>query len=277
VYKRQVFNGVLYDGATVTKYGTGNWTLTGANLMTSAVTINGGKLTVANTTGSATGTGTVIVGNTGTLAGSGSVSGSVVVYSGGTLSPGNNAIGTLTIGGSVVFQSNSKTSIEVSGTTNDKFAVTSSIVLKGTLEMINKGVEYQTGNSYTIFTAASASGNFDAILPEKPAEGLQWNTSRITEGIISIDVANGIEDIHGTSLRVWPVPVKDNCYVSIGAFTGDVKVELINQVGVIISSEIINSASQNHFINMSRLSSGFYFIKITTDNNQSYLRKVIKQ
>lgn len=272
-----VFNGIFYDGATVTKLGTGNWTLTGANLMTSAVTINGGKLTVANTTGSATGTGTVSVNNTGTLAGSGSVAGSVVVYSGGTLSPGNNAIGTLTIGGSVVFQSNSKTSIEVSGTTNDKFAVASSIVLKGTLEMINKGAEYQAGNSYTIFTANSASGAFDAILPEKPAEGLKWNTSRITEGVITVDVADGIEDVYGTSLRVWPVPVKDNCYVSIGAFSGDVKVELINQVGVIISSEITNSITENHFINMSRLSSGFYFIKITTENNQSYLRKVIKQ
>ncbi len=272
-----VFNGIFNAGATVTKFGTGVWTLTGASAMTSSFTISGGKVIASNSTGSATGAGTVYVNNTTTLAGTGTVGGSVVVYSGGTLSPGNNSIGTLTLGGSLVMQTNSKTSIEVSGTLNDKVAVTGSIVLKGTLEMINKGAEYQAGNSYTIFTAASASVSLDTITPEKPAEGLKWNTSRITEGILLVDVADGIEDIYGTSIRAYPCPVQDNCYLSIGNFTGDVKVDLINQVGMVILSEIINTTQEKHIINMSSLKSGFYFVKISDSNNKSFIRKIIKQ
>ncbi|HRZ96749.1 MAG TPA: T9SS type A sorting domain-containing protein [Paludibacter sp.] len=272
-----IFNGVLNAGATVTKYGTGNWTLTAANLITSAFNINGGKVTVTNTTGSATGTSSVYVNNTATLAGTGTVSGSVVVNSGATIAPGNNGIGTLKIGGNLVLQTNSKTSIEVTGTLNDKLIITGSVILKGILEMTDKGAAYQAGSTFTIFTAASASGVFDAISPEKPAEGLKWNTSRITEGVITVDVADGIEDIHGASLRVWPVPVKDNCYVSIGAFAGDVKVELMNQIGVIISSEIVNSSQVNHMINTNSLPSGFYFVKVSDNNNKSFLRKIIKQ
>ncbi|MET0263880.1 MAG: hypothetical protein ABW223_13335, partial [Rariglobus sp.] len=59
-------------------------------------TINGGTLMVTNTTGSATGTGNVIVNAGGTLAGTGIISGAVDVS--GTLAPGINAVGTLTTG-----------------------------------------------------------------------------------------------------------------------------------------------------------------------------------
>ncbi|WP_438479950.1 beta strand repeat-containing protein [Oleiharenicola lentus] len=59
-------------------------------------TINGGTLMVTNTTGSATGTGNVLVNAGGTLAGTGIISGAVDVS--GTLAPGVNAIGTLTTG-----------------------------------------------------------------------------------------------------------------------------------------------------------------------------------
>ncbi|MDO9153735.1 MAG: T9SS type A sorting domain-containing protein [Paludibacter sp.] len=272
-----VFSGIFNSGATVTKLGTGNWTLTAANLMTAAFTINSGKLTVTNTSGSATGTGIVYVNNSSTLAGTGIISGGVVVNSGGVLAPGNNNIGTLTLGNNVVLQPDSKTNIEVSGNLNDKLIVSGTIVLKGTLEMINRGAAYQAGNSYTIFTAGSATGNFDAILPEKPAEGMKWNLSRISEGIITVDVADGIEDIYGASVRAWPVPVKDYCFISISSLPGEVKIELINQLGVIISAETTNSTVENHIINMSKLQSGFYFVKVADSNNKSFLRKIIKQ
>jgi autotransporter-associated beta strand protein len=271
-----IFNGIFNDGASVTKSGTGTWTLTGASLMTSLFTISGGKVIASNTTGSATGTGTVYVNNTASLVGTGTVGGSVVVNSGGNIMPGNIAFGTLSLGSNLVLQTGSKTTIKLSGILNDKLAVTGTIVLKGTLEMSNQGVVFKAGNSYTIFTAASASGQFDAISPAIPAVGLKWNTSRITEGVISVDLADGIEDISGSSVRVYPSLVKENCRVSIGGLTGDVKIELINQVGQIFSSEMTNSAVENFKIDMSLLHAGLYFVKVTTENNQSFLRKVIK-
>jgi fibronectin-binding autotransporter adhesin len=271
-----IFAGVFNSGATVTKYGTGTWTLTGASVMTSTFTINSGKVIATAATGSATGTGTVYVNNTGILAGNGIVSGSVIINSGGVLMPGNTTIGTLTLGSNLVLQSGSKTTIKVSGTTSDKLVISATAVLKGTLEMINQGPAYQSGNSYTIFTATAASGQFDAISPAIPAEGLKWNTSRITEGIITVDLANGIEDILGSTIHVYPSFVKDNCFVSVGGLNGDLKVELINQVGEVINSNMTNASVENYKIDMSELRTGFYFVKVTNSTNQSFLRKVIK-
>src|ERR1035437_135235 len=60
---------LLADGAnTFTKVGTGNWTLTGANTYTGGTIVDGGTLTVNNSTGSGTGTGRVTVNNSVTLA-----------------------------------------------------------------------------------------------------------------------------------------------------------------------------------------------------------------
>ena len=271
-----VFAGVFKDGATVTKSGTGAWTLSGANLMTSSFTINGGKVIATNTTGSATGTGTVYVNNGGTLAGTGIISGSVVIGSGAFLAPGISTIGTLTLGTNLVLQTGSKTTVKVLGILNDKIAVTGTAVLKGTLELINSGSAYKSGNSYTIFSAATASGAFDAISPVTPGAGLKWNTSRITEGIISVDLADGIEDISGSNIRVYPSPIHDFCFVSIGGLNGEVKVELISEVGVVVSSRITSSVVQNYKLEMNGMQPGLYFVKVTNSNNQSFLRKVIK-
>jgi len=270
-----IFNGTFNGGATVTKLGTGSWTLTGASVTTSPFTISGGKVIVTNTTGSATGTGNVTVANTAVLAGTGIIAGSVTMTSGSNLTPGNTTIGTLTIGTNLILQTGSKTTFKVSGSANDKLKVGGTLILKGTLEMINQGTAYQSGNSFTLFTAATATGMFDAILPAIPAVGLKWNTSRITEGIVSIDLADGIEDIAGTGIRVYPTLVTDFCIVEFGSLTGDVKVELMDQVGKILLSEI-KPASVNYKFSISNLHSGFYFVRITTANNQSFLRKVIK-
>ncbi len=70
-------------------------TLTGANLYAGRTSIgdglnaNSGKLVVANTTGSATGSGAVVIERGGTLAGSGFVAGPVTLLDGGTIAPGD--------------------------------------------------------------------------------------------------------------------------------------------------------------------------------------------
>ena len=272
-----VFNGIFNSGATITKLGTGNWTISGANLCSSVFTVSAGKLIVSNTAGSATGTGTVIINNSATLAGTGIISGGAVINSGAILSPGNAAIGTLSFGSNLVLQTGSKTVIKVSGTSTDKLAITGTIALKGTLEMQNSGAAYQVGNSYAIFTAASATGMFDAISPASPGVGLKWNTTRITEGIISVDsTITKIEDISEYALKIYPNIVTDYCFISIAKTINDLKVEVINEVGSIVFTNIINSNLTSYKLNMTGYKSGLYLIKLTNNNSYS-LSKVIKK
>ena len=269
------YNGSI-SAYSVTKKGTGSWTLSNSNTYTGGTTINGGTLIVNNTTGSGTGTGTVNVNSGGTLAGTGILAGSVVINSGASVAPGiTSTIGTLTLCANMTLQTGSKTTIKVADTTNDKIVANGTIILKGTLELINNGAAYKSGNSYTIFSSSLASGAFNDISPSIPAVGLKWNVTRITEGIISIDVADGLEDVEGTDIRVYPTLAKDYCIVEFGNLKGDVKVELIDQVGNVHLSDK-TTTFENYKFNISNLHSGFYFVRIITNKNQCFLRKVIK-
>ena len=71
----------------------GTATLTAANSYTGDTNVNAGKLLVNNITGSGTGSGNVIVYNTGILGGSGSMSGAVTVNSGGHIATGTGGVG----------------------------------------------------------------------------------------------------------------------------------------------------------------------------------------
>ncbi|MGH8047875.1 MAG: beta strand repeat-containing protein, partial [Chthoniobacterales bacterium] len=86
----KTFNGLIEDGSgggmlSLVKYGTGVQELGSANTYTGGTTINGGTLRVSNTSGSATGSGNVIVESGGTLDGNGIISGDVTVR--GTIDP----------------------------------------------------------------------------------------------------------------------------------------------------------------------------------------------
>lgn len=271
-----VFNGVIQSGATISKVGTGSWTLSGANLNTTAFNISGGKLIVTNTTGSATGSGNVTVANTATLAGIGKIAGTVILNSGATLSPGLTTVGTLTLGSGLQMQNGSKTIIKVSSTNNDKVAVTGSVVLKGTLEMQPIGTTFTAGKSYTIFTAASATGNFDAIVPAIPGEGLEWNLSKIAEGMISVDVADGINHLKMSDLKVYPTMVKDFCTVDLSSFSGNLQFDLKDFSGRRVVSDVVDSAAKTYKINMQTHAAGMYFVSITSSDGSISIARIVK-
>jgi autotransporter-associated beta strand protein len=86
-------NGLISDigaGSALTITGNGAITLGDAtgNTYRGTTTINGGVLAIANTSGSATGTGNVVINNGGTLRGNGAISGQVLLNLGGVLNPG---------------------------------------------------------------------------------------------------------------------------------------------------------------------------------------------
>ena len=106
------FAGVISgSGGSVVKAGTGTETLSGNNTYTGNTTVNAGTLLVTNTTGSATGTGTVTVNSGGTLSGSGTagqgiISGNVTVASGGNFASAGSTNG-LTLSGGLNLQAGS--------------------------------------------------------------------------------------------------------------------------------------------------------------------------
>jgi fibronectin-binding autotransporter adhesin len=112
------FSGLIQDGGisggtggSFAKVGSGTLTVMGANTYTGATSVNGGTLKVINTTGSATGTGSVQV-NAGDLGGSGIIAGPITVGANNAdrphLSPatGSQVPGVVTIQSALTFNSN---------------------------------------------------------------------------------------------------------------------------------------------------------------------------
>ncbi len=126
-------------GGKLEKTGSGTLTLTGANTYTGTTTVDAGTLRVNNTTGSATGSGAVLVKSGATLAGGGSVAGEVTIADGATLAPGNSP-GSLTTGG-LLLSGGSILSYElgaagvVGGPLNELVTVNGNLVLDGTLNV----------------------------------------------------------------------------------------------------------------------------------------------
>jgi autotransporter-associated beta strand protein len=136
---KTLFSGLIRYGGlnrggsgSLTKIGTGNLTLTGANIYTGGTTINGGTLLVNNTAGSGLGTGPVRV-TTGILGGTGIISGKVAIGVdnglGAVLGPGGDphTPGTLTIESSLTLRADATYRV----TLNSSIASADTVVAKG--------------------------------------------------------------------------------------------------------------------------------------------------
>ena len=98
------FSGVIANGNSLVKTGSGTLTLTGANTYLGGTIVSGGTLVATNQSGSATGNEPVQV-NGGTLGGSGTIAGAVTVNARGFLAPahGSKQQATLTVQSPLVF------------------------------------------------------------------------------------------------------------------------------------------------------------------------------
>lgn len=196
--------------STLTKNGTGAWTLAGTSAHTGATTVNAGLLNVAgtftgngattvnatgtlNVTGSLTGTGITTVNNNGTLAGTGTLAGAVTVANGGTLSAGDAQIagstGTLTVNGNLVLNSTSILRFDL-GSSSDLVVANAALTLDGVLS-IGKGPGLTSSSaSYQLFDYAGTLTD----------NGLTVSSMVGYDAVVSVDTANTLVNLNVTAL-----------------------------------------------------------------------------
>jgi autotransporter-associated beta strand protein len=146
------FSGVMSGpaGGSLTKTGTGTFTLSGANTYTGATTVSGGTLLVNGSTSSSS---AVTVNSGTTLGGTGTIGGAITVNPGANLSPGNSP-GTLHTTGAVTLSSGSNFQIEINGPTTgtqyDQLTVAGTITITGSNLVITVGGTLVVNQTFTI-------------------------------------------------------------------------------------------------------------------------------
>ncbi len=143
--------------------------------------------------------------------------------------------------------------------------------------MKNLGASYTAGRSFNIFTAGGAvTGSFEKIEPAVPGERLQWDLSRIAEGIISVANLTSAGQIEGMTVHIHPTMVENICTVSLGNLTDAVQIYLISPLGVILQTKYIGPGDRLVQFDMGRLAKGLYLISIGYEGKQS-MHKVLKK
>jgi hypothetical protein len=140
---------------------TAAWTSGLAPFNSGTISLNGGLLEMAD--GAAVNASRFLI-NTGKIVGNGTISGSVSNLSGGIMSPGFS-LGTIAVGGSVAFASNSTFVVELGllPGQNDLLTVSSNLTLDANSILSLSGGA--VGNVYTVATAFAVSGVFGSVTP----------------------------------------------------------------------------------------------------------------
>jgi autotransporter-associated beta strand protein len=289
--KSVVFNGIMAAGVTVAKNGTGSWTLTGANLLTSTLNINAGTLIASNTTGSATGTGVVYVKNGATLDGTGIIGGivsaetgstltgaltcnsAVTMKSGSTLLPGKSTystVKTLTFSKNLTSLTGSNTVMKVLGGVSgacDKLVIGGTYAPGGTLTVNRIGITPMgDGTTFQLLTVAAwGTTRFDSISLPDLGETYAWDTTQLySAGKLIVRAVTGLD--HTTLnplLQLNSTLVNDVCLFQTGEFDGVAMIQLLDAKGTLLSEQSA-VAGKTFRLDCSGYTSGKYFLRMET-------------
>lgn len=272
------FKGVVSSGVThtsrkgrsnIVKEGDGYLRFTNTNKYLGTTTIYEGMLIVngkhitdkdydSNGNYSTVIPGAYTINNGGVLAGKGTITTSkVTVKKDGAVSPGDFDISNFTLDAPVVFDKGSSLIIEVNRVknSNDRIIVKSSLTFNGSLNMILDDGEYKNGDVLTIFNATSYSGTLEKIVPETPANGLEWDTSELfTKGRLKIvESATGISNVKNSNIKIY----NETDGIRVVGLEKYSSIILYNLLGNIVFSEKINYSEK--VINEHK---GVYFLRI---------------
>lgn len=183
----------IAGGATVT--------LTNANTFTGGTVVSDGLLILSNATGSAVGTGGVLVQANGQLGGTGAAAGLTTVESGGSVAPGNSP-GALTLE-DVTFESGSTLNAQLGGTTAgtgyDQLIVNGTATLGGTLQLQYFSAFHAVlGDSFVILSADVLNDAFDTVtFPDGQLWAIQYDyvAGTVTVGLCGDTDGDGICDL----------------------------------------------------------------------------------
>ncbi|WP_407174574.1 autotransporter domain-containing protein [Bradyrhizobium sp. STM 3562] len=160
------FSGAISGSGEVNKVGGGTWVLSGDSPgFTGSMTVDGGTVEVDGSIAGAS----VTVHAGDTLGGTGTV-GATTIRSGGTLAPGNaaNPTGTLTVNGSLAFESGAFYLVQVNSSTASLTNVTGTATLAGTV-VANVTSGSAISKRYDILHSAGLGGTtFDALVLTDP-------------------------------------------------------------------------------------------------------------
>lgn len=182
------FEGSTYvDGGTLALSGSGN--LSGSSNIVIAA---GQKLDVSARTDD---TLTLAAGQT--LLGNGVVNGMLSVSPGATVSAGAdfNSIGILTVSNNVSLDGTTYLKLNAATGTNDVLVSTGSFTYGGTLTVANLGGSFTAGQTFQLFSAASApTGSFSTLNLPAPGAGLGWSNNLAAAGrLIVVSVAPPVQ------------------------------------------------------------------------------------
>lgn len=136
-----------------------------------------------------------------------------------------------------------------------------------TTEMLNVGFDKNNINNDKVYTTIYgnwAESRVEGTIMIRPVFGKPFE-------VISSGNPDFTED--ETEMILYPNPAHDHINININSasqFT-DKKIEIINMQGSVVYSGILN----NEPVNISNLSKGLYFVKVTCDNNNILVEKLL--
>lgn len=302
------FGGVISGQTSVKKVGTALWILSGAQTYTGSTIVSTGTL---NLTGSLS-TGTITVQNTATMYHNGTNAGNITVQQGGTLfmggicsgilansgvlrgsgkinsslsltstsltSPGNNSVGTITIGGSVVMSGNATLDMQLSGTSAcDKLAVTGTMSCAGTLDVSILSGAPVNGSEYQLFSALTINGSFENVNLPLIDETLEWDVSDLyITGILRARLKTAV--VTSTlRLGVKQNPTSGIFQIYTDASMNDAQIFVTDMHGRMVYESKQNLNETCSEINLEKMPSGIYLLRLVSKDGNNNVLKLIKQ
>jgi fibronectin-binding autotransporter adhesin len=178
---------------TFGKAGTASMTVSAANTFTGTCTVSAGTLVCANSSGSATGTGALVVSSGATLAGTGTTTATSTTLTGSCAPAGAGVVGTLALAALNASTSSASTdvirldlpAVGVAGTDYDRLAVTGAVTLGGTsrLEANLAGLSLGGLTVFDPMTCGSASGLIGTVSTTNNPSGYSVNVATRTDRI----------------------------------------------------------------------------------------------